>query len=432
MMFPKYPTARAVCLALAGAFLLPSLLFRGSVATADEWPQWRGPNRDGVSGEKGLLQSWPKEGLEPEWLFRDAGLGYAGFAIVDSRLFTMGARGGREELIAVDVDMGKEIWKAPMGDVLSNNWGDGPRGTPTVDSGFVYALGATGTLVAVKASDGEVVWSTTMESLGGVTPFWGYSESVLVDGQRVVCTPGGKNGCIAAFDKRKGKLLWQTEEFDDPAQYSSMVAATLHGKKQYVQLTMKHVVGIKAETGEVLWKTEWPGKTAVIPTPIVRGNAVYITSGYGVGCNLFRIGKDWKVTPEYENKTLKVMKNHHGGVILLEDHLYGYSDGVGWACQELESGRRVWNEKKKLGKGAIAYADGRFYCLSESGGEVVLIKASPKGWEEQGRFRLEPQTEQRKSAGRIWTHPVIADGHLYLRDQELLFRFDVRKKPAQN
>src|SRR5262249_28625467 len=187
-----------------------------------DWPQWRGPDRMDLSKETGLLKDWPKEGPPRLWLFRDAGLGYSGPAIVQGKLFTMGTRNNREELIAVDVTEGKELWSARVGEVLVNDWGDGPRGTPTVDGDRVYALSGLGNLVCASATDGKVIWEKTMREFGGQRPGWGYTESVLVDGDRVVCTPGGSKGAIIALDKKTGTLLWQSKEFNDGAQYASI------------------------------------------------------------------------------------------------------------------------------------------------------------------------------------------------------------------
>jgi len=262
-----------------------------------------------------------------------------------------------------------------------------------------------------------------MKELEGKTPDWGYTESVLVDGGQVVCTPGGAKGAMAAFDKKDGKTLWQSKDFTDGAQYASIVKATINGEPQYVQLTQQSVVGISAKDGALLWKQAFPGKVAVIPTPIVKGNQVYVSAGYGVGCVSLRIEAGNKVSVVYENK---VMKNHHGGVILVGDYLYGHSEGPGWVCQKFLTGEQVWAEKNKLGKGAVACADGMLYCIGEDGGDVVLAEASPTGWAEHGRFKLDPQTTIRNPQGRIWTHPVIANGKLYLRDQDLIHCYAVK------
>jgi outer membrane protein assembly factor BamB len=398
--------------------LLPIVSFAG------DWPQWRGPDRTDVSKETGLLKRWPEGGPKQLWVFKEAGLGYAGPAIVGNTLFTMGSRGEKEMVIAVDISATpKELWAAEIGSTLDNNWGDGPRGTPTVDGDLIFAMGGQGALVCVRKKDGEVVWRTTMQELGGKQPNWGFTESVLVDGDKVLCTPGGSKGAIAALDKKSGKVLWQSKEFTDAAQYSSLIVTEHGGGRQYIQLTMQHVAGVDAEDGDLLWQADFPGRTAVIPTPIYHHGHVYVTAGYGVGCKLVKLGSGGKAETVYENK---VMKNHHGGVVLVGDHLYGHSDGGGWVCQKFSDGTEVWSERRKLGKGAVSSADGMLYCLDEESGMVVLVAASPKGWEESGRFKLEPQTTQRSARGKIWTHPVIANGKLYLRDQELLFCYDIK------
>ncbi len=419
-MHMKTRTLRTLAAGAFAAFLVST-----TALSAADWPQWRGPNRDDVSKETGLLKSWPEGGPKQLWVFKGAGLGYSGYSISGGRLFTMGIRNGGEELIAVDTKEGRELWSARIGSILKNNWGDGPRGTPTVDGGFVYALGGQGTLICASAADGKIAWQKTMQEFGGETPGWGYTESVLVDGNRVVCTPGGKDGAIVALDKKTGATLWQSKEFTDGAQYSSIIAENLNGTRQYIQLTMQHVVGLNAADGKVLWSVDFPGKTAVIPTPIFQDGQVYVTAGYGVGCLSFKVGAGNAIEKLYENK---VMKNHHGGAILVDGHVYGHSDGVGWTCQNFKTGEEVWSEKSALGKGAVAYADGRLYCLAENNGTVVLAEASPKGWKEHGRFKLEPQTTQRNPQGRIWTHPVIVDGRLFLRDQELLHCYDVKAR----
>ena len=408
---------------------LTALLFAISLLTASaasgDWPQWRGPDRTDVSKETGLLKSWPEGGPARIWLFEGAGLGYAGPAIAGGKLFTMGIRESSEWLIAVDAATGKELWATKIGAALKNGWGDGPRGTPTVDGANVYALGGQGSLICANVADGKVVWQKSMKDFAGKTPDWGYTESVLIDGNKVVCTPGGGQGAVIALDKKTGDTLWQSKDFTDGAQYSSVIAANHNGAHQLIQLTMRHVAGLNAADGKVLWTVDFPGKVAVIPTPIFQDGQVYVTAGYGVGCLSFKVGANNAITGLYTNK---VMKNHHGGAILVDGHVYGHSDGVGWVCQNFKTGEEVWSEKNALGKGAVTYADGMLYCLAENNGTVALVDASPKGWKERSRFKLDPQTTQRNPQGRIWTHPVIAGGRLYLRDQELLSCYDVKAK----
>jgi len=393
--------------------------------SADDWPQWRGPNRDGISRETGLLQAWPSAGPKRVWLSRDIGIGYSAPVVAGGKIFIMGTKDGKEQLFAKEAKGGKTLWTAPLGGILSNNWGDGPRGAATVDGDKVYALGAKGGLICANVGDGKVNWRVEMvKDLGGKVPGWGYTESVLVDGDYVICTPGGKRGTLAAIDKKTGEVIWRSSDWTDGAQYASVVPAELNGQRQFIQLTQKTLAGVSARDGSVLWRNAWSGRTAVIPTPIVRKNEVYISSGYGAGCRKITIGDAHKVTEDYSNKNIK---NHHGGVLLLDGHLYGYSDGRGWTCQNLKSGDVVW-DSKKLGKGCVFYADNRLYCLEESSGQVALAAADTGGWKEHGRFKLEPQTELRKRSGRIWTHPVVANGVMYLRDQELLFAFDVKAR----
>jgi len=405
--------------------LLAMLLMPRETA-ANDWPQWRGPDRTDISKETGVLKQWPKGGPKQVWLNKDGGLGYSGFSIVGGKLFTMGARDGKEFLIALDANTGKQLWCAEIGALLTNNWGDGPRGTPTVEADRVYALGGQGTLVCCEVAGGKLIWKKTMQEFGGKVPAWGYTESPLVDGKLVVCTPGGSQGAIAALDKMTGAVVWQSKEFTDPAQYSSIIAVNHNGARQYIQLTMQSVAGVSATDGKLLWRSEWTGKTAVIPTPIFRDGCVYVTSGYGAGCKLVKIGAGNKVTDVY---TSPLMENHHGGVVLVGDHLYGHSNRAGWVCQNFKTGEQAWADKKVLGKGACACCvEGMLYCLEENTGTVVLIEASPKGWKEHGRFKLDPQTTQRSPKGKVWTHPVVANGKLYLRDQELIFCFDVKAK----
>lgn len=397
---------------------------------AEDWPQWRGADRTDISKETGLLKDWPEAGPTRLWLFKNAGIGYAGFAVVGDTLYTLGLRDEVDTLFALSVADGSEKWATPLAEKQEGKapyltkWGDGPRDTPTIDGDFIYCLTAPGQLVCAKRADGSIVWKVSMKDLGGKVPGWGYTESVLVDGDKVICTPGGEKGAIAALDKKTGEVIWQAKDVTDGAQYSSIVPIEFRGKRQYVQLLMARVVGIDPASGDLLWESNWVGKTAVIPTPIYRDGQVYITSGYGAGCKLVSLDSE-KPADVYVNKN---MKNHHGGVVLVGDYLYGYSDGFGWVCQNFKDGENAWNNKEKLGKGCVTCADGMLYLVDEKSGQVVLIEASPEGWKEHGRFTLDPQTELRTPDGRIWTHPVISGGRLFLRDQDLIYCYDVKAK----
>ena len=403
-------------------FVLTCVLTSFAVAQED-WPRWRGPDLSDHSPDKGLLKKWPKDGPKQVWLYKDAGIGYSGPAISNGKFITMGERNGAIHVIAIDTKNGKEIWNTKFAKGFKNNWGNGPRGTPTIDGDKVYALAPKGELICLNIKNGSKVWNADLvKNFGGKAPYWGFSESVLVHGNNVVVTPGGAKGAIVALDKITGKQIWQSKEIKDGAQYSSIIPIKHNGDDQYVQLFMKSLVGVSASDGSLLWKTDWNGRTAVIPTPIYKNGNIYISSGYNVGCKLINLSQGNKVSEVYNNDTII---NHHGGVILIGEHLYGHSDRGGWKCQNFETGEEIWRSKE-LGKGAIHYADGMLYCLGESDGTVTLVKANTKGWEETGRFKLSPQTKLRKPSGKIWTHPVVIGGNLYLRDQEIVYCYKVK------
>jgi outer membrane protein assembly factor BamB len=404
--------------------LLPLLLPAAAWAIPgpDDWPQWRGPNRDDICTETNLLESWPEGGPNQVWHTDIAGDGYSGFSIVGGRLYSMGADAENEFVLCLDADSGKEIWRQTIDKRYTNDWGDGPRSTPTINGDHAYALSSLGNVVCLALNDGSLVWSKRLTELGGSVPGWGYSESVLVDDDQVVCTPGGSEGAIVALDAGTGNVKWQSRLFTENAQYSSIIIADHPDKRHYVQLTDKAFAGIDPNNGDVLWRHDWRGRVAVIPTPLYHDKKVYVTSGYGAGSTLIDIS-DLANPAEiwFSNK----MKNHHGGVIRFDGNFYGYSDGAGWVCQSEKDGELLWSEKDKLGKGAIGYADGHFYLVSEQTGEVALIDATPDGWNEKGRFTPGPQSGNRKPQGKIWVHPVIANGKLYLRDQEMIWCFDI-------
>ena len=391
-----------------------------------DWPQWRGPNRDGVSTETGLLKEWPAGGPQLVWKANGLGNGYSTLAIAGGRIFTIGETNGMSSVIALDIADGKPVWSAKLGKPGAPGWGgfEGPRATPTVDGDSLYAVGQWGDLVCVETATGKERWRKDyVKDFSAPRPEWGFAESPLVDGDKVMITPGGNQGAVVALDKKTGAIVWRSKQFTDSAQYSSLIIADIAGVRQYVQLTAASVAGIAAADGKLLWRAPRVGRTAVIPTPIYSDGFVYVTSGYGVGCNLLKIsatGGKFSAQEVYANK---VMANHHGGAIKVGNSVFGYSDGKGWTCQDFKSGEAKWQEKDKLGKGSLAYADGHFYLRSEDKGTVALIEASPQGYMEHGQFD-QPNRTDKKS----WTHPVIAGGKLYVRDQDLLLCYDVKGK----
>lgn len=395
------------------------------VGAADaDWPQWRGPHRDGIAPETGLLQEWPAQGPKKVWEIKNLGAGYSGVAVVDGKIYTLGDASDASYLYALNEADGKRLWAAKVGKVGGGGGYPGPRCTPTVDGDLVFALAQFGDLVGVETATGKVRWHKNLvNDFGGkMMSDWGYSESPLVDGDKLICTPGGARGTLLALNKQTGAEVWRTTALRDSAAYSSPIVVEIGGVRQYVQLTDASVFGVAAEDGKVLWRAVRRGRTAVIPTPVFHDNCVYVTSGYGVGCDLFRITAadgQFKAEPIYTaNKT---MVNHHGGVIQIGDYIYGYSDGKGWVCQEFKTGKMMWAEKAYLGKGCITYADGRFYLRGEDRGTMVLIEASPQGFKPTGQFEQPDRSDQ-----KAWPHPVIAHGKLYLRDQGVLLCYELK------
>lgn len=396
------------------------------------WPNFRGPNRDGISTDTGLLESWPEGGPEKLWVYENAGMGYSGFSVSDGKLYTMGTRGEDLTVIAVDASTGKEVWSTAIAiddqKGYSAGWGHGPRSTPTVSDGHVYVLGPKGTVACLTADEGKKVWEKHMvKDFGGKPGGWGFSASPFVDGDHLILAPGGETAGIVCLDKKTGETVWAASEVKPgKAEYATIVPAEINGVKQYVRLFERELVGVSAEDGSLLWSSPWDGKTAVIPTPIVDGNEIYVTSGYGVGCKLVSIDANNQASDVWINKT---MKNHHGGVVKVGDYLYGFSDGGGLICQDWKSGEMVWNEKGQFtSKGSVHIADGKIYALNEGDGTLVLADVSSEGFVQKGQFTLDPQSPNRNPQGKVWTHPLVIGGKLYLRDQEYIVAYDVSKK----
>ena len=405
---------------------------------AGDWPQWRGPNRDDISKETGLLKTWPADGPKLLWKSEKCGVGFGSSVTSAGRIFLMGGddavTGTNEFLLCLDAKEGKELWRKPLNTAdgaYNHGWGSGPRGTPTVDGEFVYVLGAKGDLQCFGVKEGNLVWAKNLvKDFNGVIPVWGYSESVLIDGARLLVTPGGPKGTVACLKKATGDVVWQSKGFTEPAGYSSIVINEVEGVKHYVQQTMQSVSGLGLD-GQILWRrADLKYAVAVIPTPVVYKNYVFVTAGYGAGCSLIRLTKDGsglKADLVYKNKAIA---NHHGGVVRVGDFIYGHSDSGGWTCLEfLKSDKAEGPEPKwqsrKTDKGSVTYADGSLYLYGEDNGAVVKIAASPEEYKEEGRFKLPFASQIPRRSGKRWAHPVVSNGKLYVRDHEYLMCFDL-------
>ena len=392
-----------------------------SVFAAD-WPQWRGPNRDGVNLEKGLAAEWPEDG--PKLLYKTTGVG-AGFSsvvVAADTVYTLGDLDDACYLFALDLK-GKHKWKSRIGEPKGHRGYPGPRSTPTVANGHVYALGQHGDLVCVS-TEGKEVWRVNIQNdyEGRMMSGWRWSESPLVDDGKVVVTPGGTKGAVLALDAKTGKQAWRCEGLTDPAGYSSLIIREIGGIKQYIQLTGQSVAGIDAGNGKLLWRANRAGRTAVISTPIYDKGTLFVTSAYSVGCNGFKVEyKDNKfvATEIYKHAGAVGMANHHGGAIRVGEYVYG-SNGNMLSCLRLSDGKVMWNDRS-AGKGAIIVADNKIILRTERG-PVSLVKLTPNAYEEVSRFE-----QPERSRARAWAHPVVLDGKLYLRDQDNLFVYDISR-----
>jgi outer membrane protein assembly factor BamB len=393
-----------------------------------DWPQWQGPKRDGLSMETGLLQDWPKDGPVLVWKTTNLGGSYSTPSIAAGRVFAMGYRkkgdSDKEVVYALSERTGKELWHTTIAPANRHvGSGEGPRSTPTVDGDFLYALGVSGDLVCLEAASGKMVWHHNLvKEFDGAVPEWGYSESPLVDGPKVIATPGGKKATMAAFDKMTGQTIWTAQvPKGDGAQYSSAIVADAQGQRQYVQFMHRGVVSVAAEDGKFLWRYDHPANgTANISTPIFYKDGIFAASAYGRGGGLAKLMRDGDTTTATEVYFTREMENHHGGMVVIDGYLYGANGGQ-LACLEFSTGDVKW-QSGKPGKGSIQFADGRLYYRNE-GGPVYLIEPNPNKYVEHGKFK-----QPDRSRNNAWAHPVVANGHLYIADQAVLLCYDVKKR----
>ena len=395
---------------------------------AADWPEWRGPRRDGISREEGLLQEWPEGGPPLAWATNLCGEGYGGPAVVGNRVYLMGNGRGGEWVLALNVAKGGEQqWASATGPVRHQGGGyPGPRSTPTVDGERVYALGLAGVLVCLDAEDGKVVWHKDLvEDFGGSIPNWGYAESVLVDGKFVLCTPGGKENTIVALNKDNGEKVWSAA-IGDAAGYASIMKVKIAHVSQYVAFTAKGVVSVAADSGRLLWRYDAPANsTANCATPIWYRDTIFAASGYNKGGGLV-----WpRFTPQgfmpQQIYFTKDMQNHHGGMVLINESLYGCSNPSVLTCLDYRTGKVQWTERS-CGKCSVVCADHRLYCRDENG-PISLVVAGSKEFVLCGRFQQPHRSKQ-----KAWPHLVVANGMMYVRDQNVLLCYDVRDERSKS
>ncbi|QDT31803.1 PQQ-binding-like beta-propeller repeat protein [Thalassoglobus polymorphus] len=406
-------------------------------AYAKDWPQWRGPNRDGKLVGTGLKLDWTKNQPKHLWTIEGMGRGYASLSAADGKLYTTGNLPDGQAVICVDVNTKELVWSTPLTNQAPKHGYPGSRCTPTLDGEYCYVVTSDGEIVCLKSSDGEVVWRRDFKKdfNGKMMSGWGFSESPLVDGDWVLCTPGGQDAIIVALDKKTGKDVWRTsvpnlgEKGKDGAGYSSIVVSEAAGVKQYVQLVGKGLIGVRASDGKLLWNyNRVANGTANIPTPVPFDDHVFASTGYGTGAVLVKLSRDGsgvKATEEYFLDS-KTFQNHHGGMIQEGEYLYaGHQHNKGFPiCLHIPTGKVQWlgkirREKPEMsGSAAITYVDGQIIFRYQNG-TVALVQATPDGFELNGSFTPDYQDD------KTWSHPVVYEGKLYLREQDKLMCYEL-------
>jgi outer membrane protein assembly factor BamB len=404
---------------------LALLLLLTPIAAAADWPQWRGPNRDGVSKETGLLKEWPKDGPPLRWKATDIGTGYSTPSVAGGRVYLQTTIDGQEYALALNEADGKEAWKTPIGKVGPNKGMDysGTRSTPTVDGDHLYCLASDGQLACLDKA-GKVKWTKNLaRDFGGKVGNWAYTESVLVDGDLVVCTPGGKKAALAALNKTTGEPVWMTERSEEEiADYASIMPVETGRGKEYVQFFRGGVIGVDAKTGKFLWRyTATIAFGANILTPVVQGNKVF-TSGSRAGGGLIELVATTDGVEAKEIYFEKKIAPSIGGAVLVDGHLYASADR-GLLCAEFATGKIKWTDES-LGAASVCAADGMLYARGYNKGDVALIELNPAKYVEKGRFNLPNRSTKYPS----WPHPIVANGGLYLRDQDVLACYEVKAK----
>ena len=398
-----------------------AVLSASSLAQSD-WPQWLGADRENRSKDTGLLQSWPEGGPKQAWRTEGIGDSFGAVSVAGGRIYLLGDLEDGSYLFALDEKDGKVQWKSKIGParISSKKEWQGPRTTPTIDGDRIFALGEAGDLVCVETSSGKEVWRKHLEKdLQGEHSIWFYCDSPVIDGKQVVVKPGGKKGTLAGLDKATGEVLWRSTEFTDPAEHTSLLPATIEGVKQYIVFTMESVAGVGTD-GKVLWRVARKGDVAICTTPLYKDGIVLVGSSYNTGrTTAIKVSGSagvLKAETLYETD----FANHHGGMVIVGDHVYGTADrkkgqdrgNADLKCMELKTGKIVW-QNPSVGKGSISYADGHLYLHAEKPkeGMVALVEASPEGYKEKGRF------SQPDPIGKYaWAYPVVANGRLYIRD----------------
>lgn len=403
------------------------LAFSGFAAMAQdecEWHSFHGPDRTNKSLETGLLKVWPTEGPKLAWTVSGLGEGYSSVTIADGYLYTAGMADKQTYVFAYDLN-GKQVWKKANGQAWETTMSHartytGSRSTPTYDDGIVYHLSDMGRLAAFNYKTGQEIWAHELRELfDAKIPEYGYSESILIDGDRLYCNPAGKKAFMICLNKKSGKLIWVNTEIPGTVGFSSPIIADSGGYRQVINMTSNCLYGVDTKTGKLLWSMAYENSRSNNCTDaIFQDGYVFTSSGYGKGSILIKLTASGKeIIPETVWQT-DLMDNHHGGVILNDGYFYGAGDrNRGWYCLDFMTGKQIW---KSSGKGSLTYADGLLYCLDERG-TMTLVSATPEKYNEMSTFKVPSGGK-----GMHWAHPVVCGGRLYIRHTDKLFAYNIR------
>ena len=409
---------------IAGHVLSLAAMFSAAAAPAGDWPQFHGPRRDNISADKNLLKRWPEGGPKMMWKTGQMGHGYASLAVAGGRIYTGGNVGRDTVITAMDLG-GKVVWRKKNGSAYQRDQ-PGARGTPTIVDGKLYHLGGGGDVACFDAKTGQRVWSRNiLKEFNGRDIRWGLAESLLVDGENVICCPGGEEISMVALNRRTGKTVWTCRGAGDKPGYASPVVFEYKGLRQIVTLMSASAVGVDAATGKLLWKFPHPAAfDENILQPIYHDGHVFVSTGHGRGGVLLELdvrGEGCSVTPAWRCPEID---SQHGGIVLVDGHLYGHAHRRGrWVCVEFRTGKLTCSSAEpRAGSGCLTWADGMLYLMTQRG-TVALASAGPKAIEVVSRFNL-----PKNGRGTSWAHPVVCGGRLYLRHGEWVYAYNVRAK----
>ncbi len=399
-------------------------LFLSAISLADDWPHWRGPERNGISVETGLAKTWPDNGPELLWSVENLGAGFSSASISKEQIFVTGVVDNHETLTALDLD-GKILWKTTYGEKWKASYPEA-RTTPTVEENRVYVVSGMGKVLCIDTESGQIMWSVqVIDQFDGEYHRWGVAESPLIVDDKLICTPGGPEASVVAFDKISGKVIWQTRELSELGNYCSPILINRGGKKIIATQLADSFVGINAENGKLLWRDEYEEyqddpKDINVNSPLYHDGHIYVTSGYDNPSAMFELSPDGtKIKRKWISEVLDV---HLGGVVLVDGYIYASNwennRSGNWVCLDWKTGKVMWEEKWG-NKGPIITAEGMLYCYEEKKGGFALVRANPEKFEVVSSFKIP------LGKGMHWAHPAISDGRLYVRHGEALMVYDI-------